>query len=137
MAADAPAPWPKGIRAITLFVEDIDATKRFYSSVFGLPILFQDEVSVVYQFGGTLVNLLLAREGVELIEPAPIAPPEAGVRGQLTIEVDDVDAMCAQLRQRGVELINGPINRPWGVRTACFADPSGHNWELAQPIPGA
>jgi catechol 2,3-dioxygenase-like lactoylglutathione lyase family enzyme len=31
-----------------------------------------------------------------------------------------------------VELLNGPIDREWGVRTAAFADPDGHVWEVAQ-----
>jgi lactoylglutathione lyase len=38
------------------------------------------------------------------------------------------------LSGRGVELINGPLDRPWGQRTACFADPDGHLWEVAQSI---
>jgi uncharacterized glyoxalase superfamily protein PhnB len=50
---------------------------------------------------------------------------------QFTIEVDDVDAMCATLQQRGVELLNGPMDRPWGIRTASFSDPGGHIWEIA------
>jgi uncharacterized glyoxalase superfamily protein PhnB len=53
------------------------------------------------------------------------------VRFQLTLEVDDVDAMCDELRARGVELLNGPIDRPWGIRTASFRDPGGHIWEIA------
>ena len=51
---------------------------------------------------------------------------------QLTITVDDVDAVCARLAAHGVTLLNGPIDRPWGVRTACFADPAGHIWEIAK-----
>ena len=31
------AAWPGGIAAITLFVEDLAAAKRFYSDVFQLP----------------------------------------------------------------------------------------------------
>ncbi len=50
---------------------------------------------------------------------------------QFTIEVDDVDAMCAELSRRGVELLNGPMDRPWGIRTACFRDPAGYIWEIA------
>jgi uncharacterized glyoxalase superfamily protein PhnB len=48
-----------------------------------------------------------------------------------TIGVDDVDAMSEMLKTRGVELINGPMDRPWGIRTASFADPDGHIWEIA------
>jgi catechol 2,3-dioxygenase-like lactoylglutathione lyase family enzyme len=124
--------WPKGISAVTLFVEDLDATKRFYQDVFGLPVHFEDDVSAVFRFGGTLVNLLQAGEAPELIEPAKVAPAEAGSRFQFTIDVEDVDAMCAELRRRGVELLNGPMDRPWGVRTACFRDPGGHIWEIAK-----
>ena len=29
---------------------------------------------------------------------------------------------------------NGPIDRVWGMRTAAFADPDGHVWEVAQQL---
>ena len=123
--------WPSGIRAITLFVEDLAAAKRFYLEVFELPVMFEDDNSVVFDFGNTIVNLLDAREAPALIEPAAVAGRDAGARHQFTIEVDDVDAMCAELGKRGVELLNGPIDRPWGIRTASFKDPGGHIWEIA------
>ncbi len=55
----------------------------------------------------------------------------AGATTQLTITVDDVDAAAALVVSRGAELLNGPQDRPWGIRTACFRDPSGHVWEIA------
>ena len=124
--------WPKGIGAITLFVEDLEAAKRFYQEVFGLPVHFEDDDSAVFDFGNTIVNLLKTTAAPELIEPAVVAPREAGSRLQLTIRVDDVDATCAALAARGVVLLNGPIDRPWGVRTASFRDPGGHVWEIAK-----
>ncbi len=125
------ASWPKGVGAITLFVEDVAAAKQFYSYVFGLPVTFEDEDSAVFDFGNTIINLLKSTAARELVEPAVVAPREAGSRVQLTIEVDDVDAMCAELTRRGVVLLNGPMDRPWGVRTASFIDPGGHVWEIA------
>jgi catechol 2,3-dioxygenase-like lactoylglutathione lyase family enzyme len=124
--------WPSGISAITLFVEDLAETKRFYQEVFGLAVHYEDEASAVFAFGGTLVNLLNVTEAPELIAPAPVASPDAGSRFQFTITVDDVDATCAELQKRGVELLNGPIDRPWGIRTAAFRDPAGHIWEIAK-----
>jgi len=124
--------WPGGISAITLFVEELASTKQFYLDVFGLPILFEDENSVVFNFGNTLINLLQSTAAPELIEPATVAPREADSRLQLTITVADVDALCAELAARGVVLLNGPIDRPWGIRTASFHDPGGHIWEIAQ-----
>jgi len=123
--------WPGGIGAITLFVEDLKVAKQFYREVFGLPVAFEDDVSAVFKFGETLVNLLEATAAVELIEPAAVASREAGARFQFTLEVDDVDAICTELATRGVELLNGPMDRPWGIRTASFRDPGGHIWEIA------
>lgn len=124
--------WPKGISAITLFVEDLDATKQYYLKTFGLPIIFQDDNSAVFKFGDTLINLLKTTAVKELIEPAKMASREDGSRFVFTIPVDDVDAMCAELVSRGVELLNGPMDRPWGIRTASFMDPGGHIWEIAK-----
>ena len=124
--------WVTEIAAITLFVEDLSAAKYFYQRVFGLPVMFEDKDSCVFKFGNTLVNLLKSTEAKELIEPANVASRESGSRFVFTIAVDDVDAMCKDLASRGVKLLNGPIDRPWGVRTASFIDPSGYIWEIAK-----
>jgi catechol 2,3-dioxygenase-like lactoylglutathione lyase family enzyme len=120
------------LAAVTLFVEDLEAAKAFYLDVFGLPVVFEDDASVVFSFGNTLVNLLKTEAAQELIEPAAVGRLDAGSRVQLTIEVDDVDATCAELAKRGVDLLNGPMDRPWGVRTASFRDPGGLFWEIAK-----
>lgn len=122
--------WPGGIGAITLFVEELDTAKRFYEDVFELPVHFEDDNSAVFRFGETLVNLLSTSAAPELIEPGAVASQEAGSRFVLSVEVEDVDATCAELRARGVELLNGPMDRPWGLRTASFRDPGGHIWEI-------
>ena len=124
--------WPGGISAITLFVEDLDAAKRFYRAVFGLEVTFEDDQSAVFTFGSTMINLLKTTAAQELIDPARVADRDAGSRIQFTIEVEDVDATCDELRRRGAELLNGPIDRPWGIRTASFRDPGGHIWEIAK-----
>ncbi len=122
---------PDNIFAITLFVEDLDAAKEFYRSVFALPVDYEDHDSAVFAFGGVLVNLLAASQAPGLVEPAPVGGSDAGVRFQLTIRVDDVDAAAREAVSRGAVLLNGPLDRPWGVRTAAFRDPAGHVWELA------
>jgi len=124
--------WATGIFAITLFVEDLPAAKQFYLRVFGLPIDYEDANSAVFKFGNTLINLLKISEADELITPAQVAGREAGSRFVFTIQVENVDAMCAQLSARGVKLLNGPMDRPWGIRTASFADPGGYIWEIAK-----
>ena len=123
------------IGAITLFTEDLDRSKQFYRDVFGLPVVFEDANSAVFRLDNTIINLLKIAAAHELIEPGVPAPREAGARFVLTVGVDYVDAVCADLARRGVSLLNGPMNRPWGIRTASFTDTGGHIWELAQDLP--
>jgi lactoylglutathione lyase len=124
------------VGAITLFVADPQQSKAFYERAFEVPVLFEDESSAAFRFENTIVNLVATSSAHELIEPAAVGGPEAGARLQLTIFVDDANAVTEQLRERGVELLNGPIDRVWGMRTAAFADPDGHVWEVAQQIAG-
>lgn len=127
--------WPGPITAVTLFVEDLAATKEFYLRAFGLPVFYEDSASCVVKFGPTMINLLQASEAVELIAPATPGGADARPRVQFTLDVDDVDATAAELASRGVTLLNGPLDRGWGIRTAAFQDPAGNVWEIAAPLP--
>jgi catechol 2,3-dioxygenase-like lactoylglutathione lyase family enzyme len=123
--------WPKGIGAITLFVRDLPAAKEFYSKVFGLPVAVEEEDAAVFNFGNTLINLLHADSAAELVGSVGVASNDSGTRHVFTIEVEDVDAAHAELTSRGAEFLVPPTDRPWGARTASFADPDGHVWEIA------
>jgi catechol 2,3-dioxygenase-like lactoylglutathione lyase family enzyme len=123
----------RDLQAITLFVEDLDAARRFYAAVFDGRELFSDDDSTALSIGNVVVNLLQVEQAGELVEPGAVGAP-GPVRCLLTVGVQDVDAVCAQLAVLGVPLRNGPQDRPWGVRTAAFADPAGHVWEIAAPL---
>jgi lactoylglutathione lyase len=127
----------KSVGAITLFVDDPRRSQSFYEKVFDLPVIWEDEDSAGFRFENTIVNLLRIPAARELIDPGAVASREAGSRFQLTVWVDDADAVSAELATRGVELLNGPMNREWGMRTASFTDPDGHIWEIAQKLPEA
>ena len=124
----------KGVGAITLFVEDPQRSKAFYEKVFEMPVLFEDENSVAFQFENTIINLLATPAAHELIAPGAVGGPDVGARVQFTIWVEDANAIIAELSNRGVELLNGPLDREWGMRTAAFTDPDGHVWEVAQNL---
>jgi len=124
----------KNVGAITLFVEDPQRSKSFYEDVFDLSPIYEDDDSAAFKFENTIVNLLKIPAARDLIKPGAVASRWAGSRFQLTIWVDDADAVCAELATRGVELLNGPMNREWGMRTASFTDPDGHIWEVAQEL---
>ncbi|MDQ1396601.1 MAG: lactoylglutathione lyase [Acidimicrobiaceae bacterium] len=126
--------WLNGVGAITLFVEYLPRSKAFYQDDLGLPIVFEDDDSTVFDLGNTIINLLNVPAARDLIAPGTVAGPESGSRVQLTVWVDDADAACEELVGRGVTLLNGPMNRSWGQRTASFTDPAGHLWEIAQTL---
>jgi catechol-2,3-dioxygenase len=49
------------IDVITLFVEDLADSKRFYQRVFGLPVAFEDENSAVFKFDNTTIAVISGR----------------------------------------------------------------------------
>jgi catechol 2,3-dioxygenase-like lactoylglutathione lyase family enzyme len=122
------------LETVTLFVEDLPAARSFYEKVFGRPSVYQDDVCTVIRLESVMINLLQASEAPPLL--APVSPAPAGTlpRVMLTIRVADIDSVCEGLATLGVALVNGPINRPWGRRTAVFLDPAGHAWEIAQEL---
>ncbi|MFD6923169.1 VOC family protein [Streptomyces sp. NPDC059944] len=125
----------KGLRkldVITLFAEDLAATKAFYTDVFGLEVVYENEDSAVVKFDNLMINLLDAAKAPELLTPSAVGGAGNDPRALFTIEVTDANAVAAELEQHGVRLLNGPVDRPWGRRTAAFADPAGNVWEIAQ-----
>ncbi len=124
----------KRIDVINLFAENFSDTKSFYVEVLGLPLAFEDATTAVLKLENIMICLTEASEAAELTDPVAIATSESGAECTLAMRVDDVDAVCAELAQRGVTILNGPTDRSWGVRNACFADPAGHLWQVSQDL---
>jgi len=124
--------WLSNLDVVTLFVDDVARTKTFYQDAFGLSAIFENENSIVFNLDNTSLNFLQRDAAPDLVAPEKVAPPDVGHSVQFSIRVDSVDEACAELARRGVKLNNGPIDRPWGVRTASFSDPDGHLWEIAE-----
>jgi lactoylglutathione lyase len=128
----------KSVSVITLFVEDAQRSKRFYERVFeGAPV-DEDEDTVIFRLDNLFLRLLPRKEAdKQMLGQVPLARTGAGASSLLAIFVDDADALCAQLTERGVKIVYGPVDRPWGVRNAAFRDPDGHVWVLSADIPAA
>lgn len=123
------------LEVVTLFVEDVEAAKRFYVDVLGTEVIFGDEGSCVVRLSNLMINLLRIDKAPTLVEPAAVGGPAAGARALYTIRVDDADVAYEELTSRGATFLNGPVDRPWGRRTAAFADPAGNVWEIAEELP--
>ncbi len=123
--------WTPTVGAITLVVADLEASKSFYLRAFGVAPSFETPDSVVFRFGPVMINLLHRSSADELLAPAAVGEAGDPARIVFTVQVPDTDVYCAELTGRDVTLLNGPMTRPWGPRTASFTDPDGHVWEIA------
>jgi len=122
------------VGAIILFVEDLARSKAFYRRMLGLDVEFEDDESVGFKIKGLAFIVLQVDRARVQLQGEPTVTPRAGATAFLTTFTDNVDALHADLVDRGIDFFQNPTDQPWGVRTAYFKDPDGHVWEIAQPI---
>jgi catechol 2,3-dioxygenase-like lactoylglutathione lyase family enzyme len=132
------AEWEKRIIALNLVVGDLERATAFYSKVFGMPSRQEGSSAETAMFRLKDTYMFLHRDEVHDDGPAGdvLELARKGV-GQHAIIVEDVDAVRTELEQQGVQVISGPADREWGMRTMTFADPAGHTWEIVQELPSA
>jgi catechol 2,3-dioxygenase-like lactoylglutathione lyase family enzyme len=123
------------IDATVLFVRDLARCMAFYRDTLGLQVQESDPDSVAFQMENVYFLLLKVSAAAHMIsEEALELKIEGGPRGLLAAGVEDVDAAYEALKAKGVTFLRPPTNQPWGLRTAYFADPEGHLWEINQSI---
>ena len=123
------------IDATVLFVQDLDRSLAFYRDTLKLPMQGRDPNSVTFVLEGRYFLLLKVSAAADLLGVEVSALQSVGApRVLLAAGVDDVDAAYNELMAQGVTLLRSPIDQPWGLRTAHFADPEGNIWEINQPI---
>jgi lactoylglutathione lyase len=113
------------------YVEDLERSIAFYRDVLGIAFRFSEHGYAEFDAGVKLGLYERARLPT-LIGTRGQAP---GSDGEVLFTVDDVDGWVSRLRDRGVEILSGPEDRPWGQRTLHLLDPDGLVVELAQDIP--
>ncbi|WP_342576641.1 VOC family protein [Paenibacillus sp. FSL M8-0142] len=93
----------------------IAEAKRFYQDVLGLDLLMDHGWIATYGSPETMqVQISFAEEGGSGT-PVP----------DLSIEVDDVEAVLADMKNAGFPVEYGPVDEPWGVRRFFVRDPFG------------
>jgi catechol 2,3-dioxygenase-like lactoylglutathione lyase family enzyme len=55
-----------------------------------------------------------------------------GVLTQIGFRTDDLDATFEKVRASGAEVLQEPIDQPWGPRDCAFRDPSGNMVRISQ-----
>lgn len=124
-------------------VSDQDQALQFYRDVIGLKV-----VNDVAFDGLRWLSLTPpAQPGVEIVLQVPeqypdISPADRdamaalvakGLLAGVIFATDDCDATFEQLRAAGAEVVQEPIDQPYGVRDCAFRDPAGNMLRFSQP----
>jgi len=132
------------IRNTFLEVDDHEAALAFYRDALGLEVR-QD----------------VAMEGARWLTVGPASQPELGIvlqtagvgrpaedaqalrellaKGSLSglvLETDDVDAAFERIRASGAEVLQEPMDQPYGTRDCAFRDPAGNQVRINQRAKG-
>ena len=117
------------LESILLFVSDLDAAKRFYVDLLGLPIIFEDGIVVVLKTGSGRVVLHRNDSGHD---DRGIFPGGVGATGfAVRFSVDDPDVWELEVNQRGFPVLWKTQEASWG-RFVVIGDPDGRPVVLAR-----
>jgi predicted enzyme related to lactoylglutathione lyase len=122
------------VQVAYLEVSDHEASLAFYHDVLGLEV--RNDVKTDYgrwlsvgPKGQPELSIVLASVGVG-------RPPEdaqtlrtllaKGALAGLVFSTDDVDGVFETIRASGAEVMQEPMDQPYGVRDCAFRDPSGN-----------
>ncbi len=123
------------VDATVLFVRDLARCLTFYRDTLGLEVTESTPERVAVHMENVYFLLLEVSAAAHMIsEEANALKIEGGPRVLLAAGVEDVDVAYEALKAKGVAFLRPPTNQPWGLRTAYFADPEGHLWEINQSL---
>ncbi|MFF3084654.1 VOC family protein [Streptomyces nojiriensis] len=124
-------------------VDDHDKALAFYRDVLGLEV--RNDVGFE---GMRWVTVGSSRQpDVEIVLEPPLADPGAsaadrqamaellakGLLRGVIFSTDDVDATFEHIRAAGGEVLQEPVDQPYGVRDCAFRDPAGNMLRFNQP----
>jgi len=122
------------IEWIILVTDHFKASYTFYKDTLGFTVVRETQKEEFCQFslehgflaiyGRTAMEKLVGKEHIKT----------AGGAIYTFAESEDIDRQYEDLKRKGVVFLTQPTTQPWGQRTAYFADPDGHIWEIQQWI---
>jgi lactoylglutathione lyase len=115
-----------------IFARDMRAMREFYETTLGFPL--HKELSPKWiEFRIGLNILALTVRGALFDDPSP---PAGALSLQMAFKVapDEVATCASTLKERGVKIVSGPTDQPFGHRTLFFRDPDGNVLEIYAEI---
>ena len=124
-----------------LEVQDQDEALAFYRDVLGLEVrndVTMEDFRWVTVGPKAQPDVEIVLSPVGMMRPADQpALKELLAKGSLLgviFATDDVDATFERIRAAGAEVLQEPIDQPYGVRDCSFRDPSGNPLRFSQEL---
>jgi catechol 2,3-dioxygenase-like lactoylglutathione lyase family enzyme len=102
---------------------DYGRSVAFYRDVLGLHVFREWATGTVFFLGGGLLELSRS------------AGPVSEDKVSLWLQVRDVDAEFGRLAAAGVEVVEPPVDEPWGLREGRIRDPDGLMLVIIEVLP--
>ena len=122
------------VQSFFLEVDDHDAALAFYHDVLGLEV--RNDVKLDFGRWVTVGPADQPELGIVLQTVGSGRPPAdaetlrsllaKGSLGGVVFTTEDVDALFAKVRASGAEILQEPMDMPYGVRDCAFRDPAGN-----------
>lgn len=127
------------ITVITLGVDDLDRSVRFYRDGLGLTTKgivgteFEHGSVAFFDLEGGLKLALWPRKSLAYDSKLPLGQPGATEfsLGHNVSSKDEVNAVMAQARKSGAVIVKPAQDTFWGGYAGYFQDPDQHLWEIA------
>ncbi|MCF4122119.1 VOC family protein [Antribacter sp. KLBMP9083] len=124
-------------------VDDHDKALAFYRDILGLEV--RGDVGFEDMRWVTLGSP--SQPDVDIVLEPPLADPNAspadraamadllakGMLRAVIFSTDDCDATFEHIRAAGADVLQEPVDQPYGVRDCAFRDPSGNMVRFHQP----
>lgn len=125
-------------------VDDHDVAIAFYRDVLGMQV----RNDVRYEGMRWVTVGCPSQPDVSVVLEPPLADPNAspddrqamsdllakGMLRAVIFSTDDVDALFERVQASGAEVLQEPIDMPYGVRDCAFRDPAGNMLRFNQPL---
>ena len=102
---------------VLLLPADFEHSFRFYAEVLGL--------HVYREWGSGPTRGVVFFLGGGFLELSGTSDVTSSEKMSLWLQVRDVDALGRELQDAGVEVLEAPTNKPWGLREMRVQDPDG------------
>ncbi len=126
------------ITVITIGVDDLERSLRFYRDGLGLPTQgiigteFEHGAVAFFDLQASVKLAIWPRTSISHDTGIPVSPPNPTefTLGHNVSSTEEVDAVMEQARNAGAKIVKQAHDTFWGGYAGYFQDPDGHLWEI-------